>query len=210
MAQLKLSEAARQVGVSRPTIYKYVQDGKLSVTTDRKGQKQVEVSELLRVFGALKSETEIQTDRLDRGQHRLKLSETTPAVALQIEVATLRAQLDARAAEVAMLKDRVDELKTREAQADQERARILAMLEQSQRLLAAPAAPPAPAPAPTRTRTTTRTTASKASPASQAIPAPAKKKATTTKTTSKAPARKTAKKEAQPAPKAGKGKKVKR
>lgn len=177
MAQLKLSEAARQVGVSRPTIYKYVQDGKLSVTKDRKGQNQVDVSELLRVFGTLKSETEIQDDKLNRMQHRQRQTDTPPSVALQIEVERLRAQLEARAAEVSMLKERVTELKDREQYADQERQKLLALLEQSQRLLAAP---PAPAPAP-RATTTRKTPAkkarSKAIPSIQAIPSIPTKKA---------------------------------
>ena len=61
MTYLKLSEAARQVGVSRPTIYKYAAEGRLSVTKDRLGHKQVQLSELLRVFGELSAQT-VKTD----------------------------------------------------------------------------------------------------------------------------------------------------
>lgn len=60
MAALTLREAARQVGVSRQTIYRLVKEGKLTSTVAHDGGKVVDTSELLRVFGRLapdKSET---------------------------------------------------------------------------------------------------------------------------------------------------------
>lgn len=147
MAYLKLSEAARQVGVSRPTIYKYAAEGRLSVTKDRLGHKQVQIAELLRVFGELSPETQ-KTSLTDNtsasfssARQSQKTAETGNLSALLVELERAKAQLEAKVAEAALLRERVDELKARERYSQEERSRLLAMLEQSQRLLAAP--PPA-------------------------------------------------------------------
>lgn len=148
MTHLRLSEAARQVGVSRPTIYKYAADGLLSVTKDRLGHKQVELSELLRVFGELSAETQktTQTDK-DRDTFTSvrqpvktgKTTQTDSLSALLVELERAKAQLESKVVETALLRERVDELKARERTSQEERSRLMAMLEQSQRLLAAPA-----------------------------------------------------------------------
>lgn len=147
MAYLKLSEAARQVGVSRPTIYKYAAEGRLSVTKDRLGHKQVQLAELLRVFGELSPETQ-KTSLADNASASFssmrqspKTAETGSVSALLVELERAKAQLESKVVEAALLRERVDELKARERYSQEERSRLLAMLEQSQRLLAAP--PPA-------------------------------------------------------------------
>ena len=56
MARVSISEAARLVKVSRPTIYKMINSGKLSYTSvvkHGKGIKVIDTSELIRVFGSL-------------------------------------------------------------------------------------------------------------------------------------------------------------
>lgn len=53
MALLSLREAARQVGVSRQTMYRMVSEGKVTATVGHDGQKVVDTAELLRVFGRL-------------------------------------------------------------------------------------------------------------------------------------------------------------
>ena len=144
MTYLKLSEAARQVGVSRPTIYKYAAESRLSVTKDRLGHKQVQLAELLRVFGELSPETQ-KTSLTDKSSASFssmrqspKTAETGSVSALLVELERAKAQLESKVVEAALLRERVDELKARERYSQEERSRLLAMLEQSQRLLAAP------------------------------------------------------------------------
>ena len=56
MAKLTVSGAARAVGLSRQYLYKgYIKTGKLSVDRDERGKPVVDSSELIRVFGELKS-----------------------------------------------------------------------------------------------------------------------------------------------------------
>lgn len=148
MTYLKLSEAARQVGVSRPTIYKYASEGRLSVTKDRLGHKQVQLSELLRVFGELSPETqktslsENTSASFSSTRQSAKTAETGNLSALLVELERAKAQLQSKVMEADLLRERVDELKARERYSQEERSRLMAMLEQSQRLLAAPAPKP--------------------------------------------------------------------
>ena len=88
MARVSISEAARLVKVSRPTIYKMINSGKLSYTSVVKHGKSIKVidtSELIRVFGSLdgviddvKSDAEstgINSIGLHDFQHRIALLE---------------------------------------------------------------------------------------------------------------------------------------
>jgi len=52
-----LADAAKKTGMSRSSMYRLVEEGKLSVTTDHRGKKVVDLSELLRVFGSVLNET---------------------------------------------------------------------------------------------------------------------------------------------------------
>ena len=149
MTQLTVRQAAEQVGVSRQTMFRKIKDGSISATVDHAGQKQIDSAELLRVFGTLQApgvtpETGRDSQRLTRATGETALS---PAVLVEFE--RLRLQLEFKAAELAMAQQRIDELRQRERDVMTERDRLLSMLEQSTRLLAAPPAPiPAAAPAP--------------------------------------------------------------
>lgn len=55
MATVSITQAAKLSGISRATFYrKYINTGVLSVATDANGHKQIDTSELLRVFPDLK------------------------------------------------------------------------------------------------------------------------------------------------------------
>jgi excisionase family DNA binding protein len=88
MARVSISEAARLVKVSRPTIYKMINSGKLSYTSVVKHGKDIKVidtSELIRVFGSLDGvtdtvkidakSTEVNNHGLHDLQHRIALLE---------------------------------------------------------------------------------------------------------------------------------------
>jgi len=92
---VSISEAARLSGKGRPTIYRHIKQGKLSATIRGDGAKEIQVTELERVYGPLGGDI---TD-----------NDTTPTLTpsetmLQRETAILRA-------EIAQLQARVEELK---------------------------------------------------------------------------------------------------
>jgi len=58
MAKVSISEAARLAGISRPTIYKLMNSGQLNFTSVVKAGrtvKNIDTSELMRVFGAIEN-----------------------------------------------------------------------------------------------------------------------------------------------------------
>lgn len=152
MTQLTVREAADKVGVTRQTIFKYIRQGKLSATLSRDGQKQIDVSELIRVFGELQQTTGNTGYSSDNRTLSPKSSATPTTVALQIELERMKSMLEFKQAELALAKERIAELKDREAQVKErereaidERNRLIGVIEQQGRLLAAPTpAPPKP------------------------------------------------------------------
>jgi hypothetical protein len=55
MAQVNVTEAARLVGKNRKTLYKMMDKGTVAYTQSATGMRQLETSELIRVFGSLVS-----------------------------------------------------------------------------------------------------------------------------------------------------------
>jgi len=105
MAGVSISEAARLVKVSRPTIYKMIDSGKLSYTSVVKQGKEVkaiDTSELIRVFGALpgvadgvNDAVEIDTDATSVNSPTLQELEHKIAL-LEIENTSLKGAVTAR------------------------------------------------------------------------------------------------------------------
>jgi len=62
MAQVSISEAARLTGKSRRTIQRYVATGKLSLSHNDVTEKNIDISELIRVFGEIKKEEVTSSD----------------------------------------------------------------------------------------------------------------------------------------------------
>lgn len=141
MAQMTVRQAAQQVGVSRQTMFRKIADGTVSATIDHQGQKQIDSAELLRVFGALQTPDATPATASDRPRLTRTTGDTALSPAVLVELERLRLQLEFKAAELALAQQRIDELKAREREAMTERDRLLTLLEQSSRLLAAPATP---------------------------------------------------------------------
>ena len=102
MAQVNITQAAKLAGVSRTTLYNtYIKSGQITVSKDKSGNKQVDTSELIRVFG------ELQTEQLDSTAERPVEQHLTPATE-HVEQLVRLAELEI---ENRMLKDQVSELK---------------------------------------------------------------------------------------------------
>lgn len=147
--QLTVSDAAAHVGVTRQTIFKQIKSGKLSATTNRKGHKQINITELMRVYGELQSPEQIAQNRINRPQ---QTPGATATGALQLELERARMQLQIKDLELATMRERVDELKAREQESkareravNDEKQQLLAIVDRQTLLLAAPKPPRAPA-----------------------------------------------------------------
>lgn len=157
--QLSVRQAALQAGISRQTLFRYIKEGKISATLSHTGEKQIEVTELMRVFGPLQPTTVTSATVSDQPRLSQRNTETPATVTYQIELERLKAQLEIKNAELALAKERIAELKTRESSSVEEKNRLLTLVEQQSRLLSAP--PPTPQKTVTRTITKKPATAKK-------------------------------------------------
>lgn len=147
MTQLTVKEAADKVGVTRQWLFRLIREGKLSATLSRDGKKQIDVSELIRVFGELQQSTPDISYSVDKRSLSPKLANSSTTTALQIELERLKSALDFKQAELALAVERIQELKDRELQVKErerdladERNRLIGIIEQQNRLLSAPEA----------------------------------------------------------------------
>lgn len=189
-------DAAQRVGISRQTMFRYIKDGKISATTDRDGQKQIELTELLRVFGELQPETETPTTPRNSPRPVSRDTSTAPATSqYQMEILRLQAQLEIKSAELDLAKERINELKAAQHEASAEKNRFLEIIERQSLLLAAPKPARPRTSTPVKKTTTERatatpkkTTTAKSKPKAIALPkvTPTKTQAAKTSTKSKA------------------------
>ncbi len=97
------SKAAKIANVARSTIYKDMDDGKLSFTIGSKGKKIINVSELERVYGNLNLPDNKKTsDNVRERQNRTVKKDSSDSV-LSVEIKMLREQIQ-----------RVDQMNERE------------------------------------------------------------------------------------------------
>lgn len=144
--QLSVREAAERVGVTRQTIFKKIKDGELSATIDHRGNKQVDITELLRVYGQLLSNDSQQSTAVNR----VRLSKQSPQdTGLQLELERSQMLLQMKDRELQLAQERIEDLKARESELKQrdrdsteERMRLLGVIETQNRLLAAPTKAP--------------------------------------------------------------------
>ncbi|HBT3897776.1 TPA: helix-turn-helix domain-containing protein [Klebsiella pneumoniae] len=109
MARVSISEAARLVEVSRPTIYKMINSGKLSYTSvvkHGKGIKVIDTSELIRVFGSLDGVIDdVKSDAESTGINSVGLHD------LQHRIALLEAENDGLKGAVKARDEHIDSLR---------------------------------------------------------------------------------------------------
>lgn len=97
MALVTIAEAAKLSGKDKKTLYRYIKDGKLSATNSTGGMRQVDVSELVRVFGALQKVSVLvpQDETVSMSQRETvdETHENVKIAALEAENAQLRERL---------------------------------------------------------------------------------------------------------------------
>ncbi len=82
MAKLNLTEAAKSVGISRTTLYIHIKEGKISCETNEEGKRVIDTSELIRVYGDLRSD-----------EHASEQSETLVVQVLRDRIGDLEGQI---------------------------------------------------------------------------------------------------------------------
>ena len=113
MPILTITDAAKAAGISRPTLYRRIKSGQLSTVRQPNGTKGIDSAELLRVFGTLRT----ITDHIVSNGHQ----ETDKVLHERIKGLTRESELLLRENEL---------LRTQLANAENEKDRLLELLEQ--------------------------------------------------------------------------------
>ena len=113
MSKVSISEASRLTNKTRKTIYKYIQDGLLTVSMDTQGKKVIDISELIRVFGEIKMPeyTEVNNTEVSSNIHQVTLESIQLIAEKDVEIARLQSLL---AGKDELLNSKNDQIKTLE------------------------------------------------------------------------------------------------
>lgn len=106
MAKVSISEASRLTRKSRTTLYRLIGTGQLSTCTGEKNEKLVDVSELLRVFGAFSGCADEQVPEQSTEHHVTGAEQQNEQVVqtLKQEVEHLRALVSSQSSHIESLK----------------------------------------------------------------------------------------------------------
>ena len=133
LARLNVSQAAKAVGKARSTINRDIDNGKVSVTRNGKGQPFIEIAELERVYGDVSIET--VTEPVQFGHSGTPKNDNLDSALIK-EIELLRERL-------ADKDSVIDDLRRRLDTEGEERRKLTALLTDQREK---PAAEPAPAP----------------------------------------------------------------
>jgi hypothetical protein len=98
MSQVSISEASRLTSKTRKTIYKYINDGMLTVSIDTQGKKVIDISELIRVFGEIEMPeyTEVNNTEISNNIHQVTLENIQLIAEKDVEIARLQSLLSGK------------------------------------------------------------------------------------------------------------------
>lgn len=116
MPEFTISSAARAVGTSRASIQRAIKSGRLSATSNDRGERVIDLSELLRAFGPLKGDADPPRTLASMDGERLDTPERAPHE---------QAAIDA-------LREHLNDARERLRKAEEREARLLALLEAEQ------------------------------------------------------------------------------
>lgn len=108
MSKHNLTQAAKLAGISRSTLMRHLQEGKISKALDRNGKPCIDTAELQRVYGALSQSDSITGQSVNSHRTPENGQNDTPDSALSVEVAALRERLTDKDDVIADLRKRLD------------------------------------------------------------------------------------------------------
>ena len=116
--KLTIKEAVEVIPVSESSLRRDIKSGKVSSEKDLQGRRRIDVSELVRVYGELKTINEEPTQSDESARESQVNTDDTPKIIALLEgqVQDLKAQLDTATAEKAQL------LELRSAEKEEKRA----------------------------------------------------------------------------------------
>jgi transposase-like protein len=109
MSLVSVSEAARLVGKNRKTLYRAIDTGRLSATTSATGERQVDIAELVRVYGELRHTR--HSDTMPQMSQHETANATDATAEFKAQIAALKAENEQLKARLADGKEHINDLR---------------------------------------------------------------------------------------------------
>ena len=132
MSKLTITEAVKILPVSESTLRRDLKSGKVSYEKDQKGRKQIDVSELQRVYEQLRTQNGSQPPTDESAEHSEPVNDTHQNPSMNGNDSPKI---------IGLLEEQVQDLKERLAKADTEKAQLLDLADRLQKQKRAPHAP---------------------------------------------------------------------
>lgn len=132
MTKLNMSEAARAAGITRATLYRHIEKGKVSKEEDADGNPVIDLSELLRVYPNLNTDykRDVDSEAVSKPVRDTE-HDTGGTSLLQLQLEQVQRERDTE-------KERREQAEARERETKEEMQRLIGIIETQTRQLAAP------------------------------------------------------------------------
>ena len=135
MSKLTITEAVKILPVSESTLRRDLKSGKVSYETDQKGRKQIDVSELERVYEQLKTQNGSQPPTNESAEHSEPVNDTHQNLSMNGNDTLQNPSVNGNDSPkvIELLEGQVQDLKERLAKADTEKAQLLDLADRLQK-----------------------------------------------------------------------------
>ena len=135
MSKLTITEAVKILPVSESTLRRDLKSGKVSFEKDQKGRKQIDVSELERVYEQLRTQNGSQPPTDESAEHSEPVNDTHQNPSMNGNDTHQNPSMNGNDSPkiIGLLEEQVQDLKERLAKADTEKAQLLDLADRLQK-----------------------------------------------------------------------------
>ena len=135
MSKLSITEAVKILPVSESTLRRDLKSGKVSYEKDQKGRKQIDVSELQRVYEQLRTQNGTQPPTDESAEHSEPVNDSHQNLSMNGNDTLQNPSMNGNDSPkiIGLLEEQVQDLKERLAKADTEKAQLLDLADRLQK-----------------------------------------------------------------------------
>ena len=135
MSKLTITEAVKILPVSESTLRRDLKSGKVSYEKDQKGRKQIDVSELERVYEQLRTQNGSQPPTDESAEHSEPVNDSHQNLSMNGNDSLQNPSMNGNDSPkiIGLLEEQVQDLKERLAKADTEKAQLLDLADRMQK-----------------------------------------------------------------------------
>ena len=135
MSKLTITEAVKILPVSESTLRRDLKSGKVSYETDQKGRKQIDVSELERVYEQLRTQNGTHPSTDESAEHSEPVNDTHQNLSMNGNDTLQNPSVNGNDSPkvIELLEGQVQDLKERLTKADTEKAQLLDLADRLQK-----------------------------------------------------------------------------